>query len=92
MILLREMWIIFWFELPTLRNCAILLAICIIGSIVAGVMVARDNGFLRFKRTKAVIKLIIETVKEAIEYYNNLSRFHDAIGKGFKKVKRGVRG
>lgn len=44
--LFREMLIVFWFELPTLRNCAILLAICVIGCIVGAVLVAKDNGVI----------------------------------------------
>lgn len=42
--LIKEMWVVFWYELPTLRNCALLLAVSVIGLVIGAVLVAKDNG------------------------------------------------
>ncbi len=42
--LIKEMWIVFWYELPTLRNCALQLAVCVIGLVIGAYLVAKDNN------------------------------------------------
>lgn len=89
---LGKMISIIWCQVPTLRNIMILFAACLVFMAVDIILILRDNGKLRFLRTKAIVKIIIETIKGAIEYYKNLSRFHNEMVKGIKKMRREARG
>lgn len=42
--LLKEMFHVLWYELPTLRSCMILFLVCVIGVLIGAYLVAKDNN------------------------------------------------